>query len=79
MSRAIRRHHRLRLIRRVEGFGEWYRERAHKLYNHRKFCTCCVSGCGNPRRLLRGSKRKQLTYQEQRQEDTSDPAWQEAA
>jgi hypothetical protein len=51
----------------VERFGDWFRDRAHKLYNNRKFCTCCVSGCGNPRRLLRGSKTKQLTVQERRQ------------
>ena len=67
MSRAWRRHHRARLIRRVERYSQWFRERAHKLYNHRKFCTCCVYGCGNPRRLLRGSRQKQLTVQERRQ------------
>jgi hypothetical protein len=67
MSRALRRHHRERLIRRVERYGEWFRERAHKLYNNRKFCTCCVYGCGNPRRLLKGSKGKQLSVQERRQ------------
>ena len=38
-----------------------------KVYNNRKFCTCCVHGCGNPRRLMKGSKRKQLTVQERRQ------------
>jgi len=56
MNRAIRRHRRERQIQRVERFGELYRESAHKLYSHRTFCTCVVSGCGNPRRLLRGSK-----------------------
>lgn len=67
MSRALRRHHRERLIRQVGGFGEWYAERAHKLYNTRKFCSCVVTGCGNPRRLLRG--REWLTVQERRQEE----------
>lgn len=71
LTRSLRRHHRERLIRRVESFGDWYRARAPKLYNNRKFCSCCVLGCGNPRRLLKGSKRKQLTVQERRQAEQS--------
>lgn len=65
--RALRRHHRARLIRRVEKWGDWFRAHARKVYNNRKFCTCCVYGCGNPRHLMRGSRRKQLTVQELRQ------------
>ena len=34
----------------MKRFGPWFRDRAHKLYNNRKFCTCCCYGCGNPRR-----------------------------
>jgi hypothetical protein len=66
MSRALRRHHRARLIRRVVGYSEWFRERANKLYDHPKFCTCAIPGCGNPRRLLKSSKGKALTLQERR-------------
>ena len=65
--RALRRHHRARLIRRVGSYGDGFREHAVKVYNNRKICTCHVSFCGNPRRLLRGSRRKQLTVQERRQ------------
>ena len=64
--RAIRRHHRARLIRRIESWGGWYGSHARKLYNNPKFCTCCVAGCGNPRRWFPGSKSKQLTIHEKR-------------
>jgi len=79
-KRAIRRHHRERMIRKLMSYSFviWYydwepinttvtRFRATKFHNHAAVCSC--SGCGNQRRNEWSSQKEKLTIQERRAYD----------
>lgn len=78
-KRAIRRHHRERMIQRVMKYDlvrfywDWGqvdlikdRKRATQFYNHAAVCSCWM--CGNPRRH-KWPKEEQITMQERKSND----------
>lgn len=78
-SRALRRHHRARLMRRAirkskewywvdQGDQEWILWRAQRTWNNMQNCSCHM--CGNERHNDWASERERLTMPERKAEDS---------